>query len=99
MLSGLPRFEAGWCVRRGGAFFYALVFLVKTLVWGETVKGFPTLLESVLLLGGLQLMAIGIVGEYVGRIYLESKRRPLYLLDFFKPAHLKPSVLHENFDI
>ena len=82
-----------------GAFVYALGFLLKTLVWGETVKGFPTLLESVLLLGGLQLMAIGIVGEYVGRIYLESKRRPLFLLDFFKPAQLKPPVLHENFDI
>jgi hypothetical protein len=82
-----------------GAFVYALGFLLKTLVWGETVKGFPTLLESVLLLGGLQLMAIGIVGEYVGRIYLESKRRSLYLLDFFKPAQLKPPVLHENFDI
>ena len=82
-----------------GAFLYALTFLIKTLIWGESVKGFPTLIEFVLLLGGLQLMAIGIVGEYVGRIYLESKRRPLYFLDFFKPAHLKPPVLHENFPI
>ena len=51
------------------------------------VQGFPTLIEVMLLLGGLQLMAIGIVGEYVGRIYLESKRRPLYLLDSYKPAN------------
>lgn len=80
-----------------GAFFYAVGFLIKTLIWGESVKGFPTLIEFVLLLGGLQLMAIGIVGEYVGRIYLESKRRPLYFLDFFKPANPKPPVLHENF--
>lgn len=72
-----------------GAFMYALYFLIKTRIWGDSVKGFPTLIEVVLLLGGLQLMAIGIMGEYVGRIYLESKRRPLYLLDSFKPPALK----------
>lgn len=71
-----------------GAFLYAIYFLVKTTLWGDSVKGFPTLIEFVLLLGGLQLMAIGIMGEYVGRIYLESKRRPVYLLDSFKPATL-----------
>ena len=71
-----------------GAFLSALYFFIKTAFWGDVVKGFPTLIEVVLLLGGLQLMAIGIVGEYVGRIYLESKRRPLYLLDFYKPATL-----------
>ncbi|MEO8119970.1 MAG: glycosyltransferase family 2 protein [Rhodoferax sp.] len=71
-----------------GAFVYAIYFFVKTYIWGDPVKGFPTLIEFVLLLGGLQLMAIGIMGEYVGRIYLESKRRPLYLLDSFQPATL-----------
>ena len=75
-----------------GAFLYALYFLVKTAIWGDTVKGFPTLIEIVLLLGGLQLMAIGIVGEYVGRMYLESKRRPIYLLDSFQPASLTGPV-------
>ena len=74
-----------------GAFVYALYFLVKTYIWGDTVKGFPTLVEFVLLLGGLQLMAIGIMGEYVGRLYLESKRRPIYLLDSFLPATLSPA--------
>ena len=69
-----------------GAFLYALYFFIKTEFWGETVRGFPTLIEVVLLLGGLQLMAIGVLGEYVGRIYMESKRRPLFLLDFYKPA-------------
>lgn len=72
-----------------GAFMYAVYFLVKTIFFGETVRGFPTLIEFVLLLGGLQLMAIGIMGEYVGRMYLESKQRPIYLLDFFKPATLR----------
>jgi polyisoprenyl-phosphate glycosyltransferase len=75
-----------------GAFLYALYFLLKAEFWGEAVKGFPTLIVVILLLGGLQLMAIGIVGEYVGRIYLETKRRPLYLLDSYKPATLPSHI-------
>ena len=73
-----------------GAFAYALYFLIKTQMWGDSVRGFPTLIEVVLLLGGLQLMAIGIVGEYVGRIYMEAKRRPIYLLDSYQPARNAP---------
>ena len=73
-----------------GAFAYAFYFLVKTRIWGDEVRGFPTLIEVLLLLGGLQLMAIGIVGEYVGRIYMESKRRPIYLLDSYAPARNTP---------
>lgn len=69
-----------------GAFVYALVFLVKTLMVGDSVKGFPTLIVTILLLGGLQLMAMGIIGEYLGRLFMESKRRPLYLLDEYQPA-------------
>jgi len=75
-----------------GAFLYALYFLIKTMMWGDAVKGFPTMIEIVLLLGGLQLMAIGIVGEYVGRIYLESKGRPIYLLDFYHPPVTKDNA-------
>ena len=69
-----------------GAFIYAMVFLVKTLTVGDSVKGFPTLIVTILLLGGLQLMAMGILGEYLGRLVMESKRRPLYLLDEYQPA-------------
>ncbi len=65
---------------------YALGFLVKTLVVGDSVRGFPTLIVTILLLGGLQLMAMGILGEYLGRLFMESKRRPLYLLDEYRPA-------------
>ena len=71
-----------------GAFVYALVFLVKTMVVGDSVRGFPTLIVTILLLGGLQLMAMGILGEYLGRLFMESKRRPLYLLDEVRPATL-----------
>ena len=68
------------------AFGYALYFLFKTLVLGDAVPGFPTLIVVVLLLGGLQLLAIGVLGEYLGRLSSESKRRPLYLVDEYAPA-------------
>lgn len=70
------------------AFIYALVLLVKTLTIGDSVRGFPTLILTILILGGLQLMAMGIIGEYLGRLFMESKRRPLYLLDEYQPASL-----------
>lgn len=53
---------------------------VRTLVWGVDVPGYASLLVAVLFLGGLQLIGIGIVGEYLGRAFIESKRRPAYLI-------------------
>lgn len=70
------------------AFLYTLNFLIKTLTVGEPVRGFPTLIVTILLLGGMQLMATGILGEYIGRLFMESKRRPLYLVDDYRPATL-----------
>jgi len=70
-----------------GAFAYALYFFVKALFFGDPVQGFPTLIIAILLLGGLQLMATGVIGEYLGRLFLETKRRPLYLVqEFCAPA-------------
>lgn len=63
------------------AFFSGIYFFVKAMVFGDPVQGFPTLIVAVLFLGGLQLVAIGIVGEYVGRLYHEVKDRPKYILD------------------
>ena len=74
------------------AFFYAMYFLLKTLLVGESVRGFPTLIVTVMILGGLQLMAIGIIGEYLGRLFIESKRRPLYLLEDYQPPSSKNVV-------
>lgn len=68
------------------AFVWALYFFFKTLVLGDPVPGFPTLIVVVLLLGGLQLLAIGVVGEYLGRLSMESKRRPLYLIETYSPS-------------
>lgn len=68
------------------AFAYAAYFFVKTLTVGDPVSGFPTLIVTMLFLGGLQLMALGIVGEYLGRLFKEAKGRPLYLIDTYLPA-------------
>ena len=57
-----------------------LFYLIKTIIWGDSVRGFTTLIVFISFLGGIQLMAIGILGEYMGRIFNEVKRRPVYLL-------------------
>lgn len=59
-------------------FFYAAYFLIKTWVVGDPVQGFPTLIVVILFLGGVQLLSLGIIGEYIGRIFIESKHRPVY---------------------
>lgn len=60
------------------AFCFLIFYVTKTLLWGDQVRGFTTLISVMLFLGGVQLMAIGILGEYVGRIFNESKKRPPY---------------------
>lgn len=62
------------------AFIYLLYVLVKALIWGDPVRGFPTLIIVILFLGGLQLLSIGILGEYIGRVFHEAKRRPTYFV-------------------
>lgn len=63
------------------AFFYMLVIIFKTVVYGESVQGYPSLMVIILFLGGIQLLSLGIIGEYIGRIFNETKRRPLYFVD------------------
>lgn len=70
-----------------GAFSYGVYFLIRTLLYGNPVPGYPSLIVIILFLGGIQLMAIGIQGEYIGRIFTETKRRPLYFLNDYRPAH------------
>lgn len=74
------------------AFLAGAWIIVKTLWWGEPVRGFPTLMVSILFLGGVQLFFIGVLGEYLGRIYNEIKQRPLYLVQEQRlPATRTPS--------
>ena len=62
------------------SFLYLVYVFVKALLYGDPVRGFPTLIIVILFLGGLQLLSIGILGEYIGRIFHESKRRPSYFI-------------------
>lgn len=61
------------------SFLYLIWIFVKTIIWGDPIQGFPTLMCTILLLGCLQLMALGIIGEYIGRIFKETKNRPAYI--------------------
>lgn len=64
----------------GAAFLYGAWMIFDTLVFGNAVRGYPSLLVSILFLGGIQLIGIGVLGEYIGRIYVEVKQRPKYIL-------------------
>ena len=64
----------------GLSFLYGAWMIVDTLAFGNPVRGYTSILVSILFLGGVQLIGIGILGEYIGRIYLEVKERPLYIL-------------------
>jgi glycosyltransferase involved in cell wall biosynthesis len=82
-----------------GAFSFGLFIIVKTLLFGNPVPGFPTLIVVVLFMAGLQLLAIGMIGEYVGRIYQQAKHRPLYVVRGFRsvtPAAKDPKPEHQE---
>lgn len=73
-----------WSYIGGGislsAFLYAIFIITKTLIFGIDVHGYASLIVCVLFLGGLQLLSLGVIGEYIGRIYTEVKQRPLYII-------------------
>lgn len=62
-------------------FIYIIFLVLKTLIFGEPVRGYPTLLSIIIFLGGIQLLSLGIIGEYLGRIFDEVKNRPLYFVE------------------
>jgi polyisoprenyl-phosphate glycosyltransferase len=68
------------------AFGYGVFVIGKTLLYGDPVRGYPTLIVVVLFLGGLQLMALGIIGEYLARVFIDVKARPLYLVQRSLPS-------------
>ncbi len=75
-----------------GVAVFSLIFggqlVVRTLLFGNGVPGYPSLMAVVLFLGGIQLMTLGVIGEYLGRVFNETKKRPLYLLERAIPSEV-----------
>jgi glycosyltransferase involved in cell wall biosynthesis len=63
------------------SFIYGLVVIIRTLIAGVDVPGYASLIVAVLFLGGIQLISLGVIGEYLGRLFVEAKQRPIYLVD------------------
>ena len=72
--------------------------IFKTLMFGEPITGYPSMMVVQLALGGIQLLSIGLMGEYIGRIFIETKNRPLYLIQSVvdKPALKTTYKLEES---
>lgn len=63
------------------AMFYGVFLLVRTLIFGTDVPGYASTMVAVIFMGGIQLLVLGIIGEYLGRLYSEAKQRPLYIVE------------------
>lgn len=82
--------------------FISLVYMgfiiLNTLLFGETVQGYPTLMSTILFLGGIQLIFLGVIGEYLGRIFNEGKQRPLYLVNEYNDRKIIYKVVKNQIE-
>lgn len=71
------------------AFIYILYLVIRTLLFGTDLAGYPSMMAVILFLGGVQLLSLGVMGEYIGRIFNETKSRPLYLVEEYHESAKK----------
>lgn len=71
------------------SFVYAAEIIFQTIFYGNPVSGYPSIMVMILFLGGIQLICLGIIGEYLGRVFDETKNRPLYIIKEYNPPSLK----------
>lgn len=62
------------------AFIFIVIIIIRTILWGDPVEGWPSLVSIILFIGGIQLFCIGILGQYLSKTYLETKKRPIYII-------------------
>ncbi|MEJ0017973.1 MAG: glycosyltransferase family 2 protein [Acetobacteraceae bacterium] len=74
------------------AVLFGAQLILRTLIFGNPVAGYPSLMAVILFLGGTQLVTLGIIGEYLGRVFNETKRRPLYLVERYTPSGITQPV-------
>jgi len=77
------------CAAGAMALALTIFYAAKALMFGDPVGGFPTLIVAILTLGGMNLVGMGVLGEYLGRLFMETKRRPLVLIDAFEPPQAR----------
>jgi glycosyltransferase involved in cell wall biosynthesis len=65
------------------AFAYTIFIVIRTIIYGDPVVGYPSLISIVMFIGGIQLFFLGIIGEYLGKVYIETKDRPMYVVNEF----------------